>query len=82
MQPDKEFRKRVRRFYRRRSAILHEKSVGVGFVPSFGIRSFQAVAMGELWDLEIIVNAALIGFLKASKKLLISLSAKVQFSLQ
>jgi len=65
--PNKEFKKRIRRFYNRRSALLHEEGIGLGFVPSFGIRSFQAVPMEELWDLEIIVNAALIGFLKACK---------------
>lgn len=65
---EKEFRKRVRLFYSRRSAILHEKGIGLGYIPSFDIRSFQAVPMRELWDLEIIVNATLIGFLKTYKK--------------
>jgi hypothetical protein len=64
---DEEFKKRIRGFYKRRSALVHEKGIGLGFVPSFDIRSFQAVPMEEIWDLERIVNATLIGFLKAYK---------------
>lgn len=65
---DKELRKRARRFYGKRSAILHEKGIGLGFIPSFDIRSFETVPMRDLWELEIFVNAALIGFLKSFKK--------------
>jgi len=66
-QPDEQFRKKIREFYSRRSEISHEKGVGLGFIPSFGIRSFDEVLGGELWELEIIINGALIGFLKYSK---------------
>ena len=66
-QSDVQFRKKVQRFYGTRSASAHEKGVGLGFIPSFDIRSFEAVPMEELWHLEIIVNATLIGFLKAYK---------------
>lgn len=64
---DEPFRKKLTEFYGRRSAISHEKGIGLGFIPSFGIRSFEQVSGEELWDLEIIVNAALIGFLKNFK---------------
>ena len=60
--------KRARRFYGKRSAILHEEGIGIGFIPSFSIRSFDTVPMRDLWELEIIVNATLIGFLESFKK--------------
>ena len=63
-QYDKEFINKLRGFYGRRSAILHEKGIGLGFIPSFGIESFEEIPHEELWELEIIVNAALIDFLK------------------
>lgn len=69
---DTRFRKKLEKFYGARSAISHEKGIGLGFIPSFGIRSFKEIPGGEVWDLEIIVNAALIGFLKASKTLTIA----------
>lgn len=61
---EKQFRKILRGFYGRRSAFLHEKGIGLGIIPSFGIRSLEDIPVTELWQLEIIVNAALIGFLK------------------
>ena len=64
---DKELKKRANRFYEKRSAILHEKDIGLGYVPSFDIRSFETVPMRDLWELEIFVNAALIEFLKSFK---------------
>ena len=64
---DKELRKRARRFYGKRSAILHEKGIGLGYIPSFDIRSFETIPMRDLWELEIFINAALIGFLKSFK---------------
>ncbi len=66
---DKELKKRAQRFYGKRSAILHEKGIGLGYVPSLDIRSFETVPMRDLWELEIFVNAALIGFLKSYKTL-------------
>ena len=63
-QYDKEFINKLRGFYGRRSAILHERGIGLGFIPSFGIESFEEIPHEELWELEIIVNAALIDFLK------------------
>jgi hypothetical protein len=66
---DKQFRKILREFYGRRSAFLHEKGIGLGMIPSFGIRSLEDIPVTELWQLEIIVNAALIGFLKTSRTL-------------
>lgn len=60
----RQFTKELEKFYSRRSAIVHERGVGFGFFPSFDIRSFDEVPSEELWDLEIIVNAALLGFLE------------------
>ena len=68
-QSDERFRKLVRRFYDRRSALVHEKGVGLGLIPTFGIRSFDQIPGSELWHLEIYVNAALIGFLKSCGQL-------------
>jgi len=66
---DKELKKRARKFYGKRSAILHEKGIGLGFIPSFDIRSFETVPMRDLWELEIFINATLLGFLKSFKPL-------------
>lgn len=66
-QLNSQFKKSVGRFYDRRSAFLHEKGIGLGMIPSFGIRSLEDIPFAELWHLEIIVNAALIGFLKNIK---------------
>ena len=65
---DKELRKRARKFYGKRSAILHEEGIGLGLIPSFDIRDirpFETVPMRDLDELEIFVNAALIGFLES-----------------
>lgn len=67
---DKELKKRARKFYGKRSAILHEKGIGLGLIPTFDIRSFETVPMRDLWELEIFVNASLIGFLKSFKPLM------------
>jgi hypothetical protein len=64
---DKELKKRAKRFYGKRSAILHEKGIGLGYIPSFDIQSFETVPMRDLWELEILVNAALIDFLASFK---------------
>ncbi len=61
---DAEFRNQLGRFYSQRSDVLHTEGVGLGFMPIGGIISFQVVSGTDLWRLEIIVNAALIGFLK------------------
>ena len=63
-QSDKEFRDLLKGFYSKRSELVHEKGIGLGFIPTFGIESFGEVPGSALWHLEIIVNAALIGFLK------------------
>jgi len=60
----KQFTKKLEKFYGRRSAIVHEKGIGFGFLPSFDIRTFDEIPGEELWDLEIIVNSALLGFLE------------------
>jgi len=65
---DEEFRTRLKDFYKGRSEVLHEEGVGLGLIPTFGIISFDVVPGDELWSLEVIVNAALIGFLKDPKK--------------
>ena len=64
---DEQFGEKITKFYGTRSAIVHEKGIGLGFIPSFDIRSFEEIPGEELWDLEIIVNAALIGFLSNFK---------------
>lgn len=60
----KQFTKKLEKFYGRRSAIVHEKGIGFGFLPAFDIRTFDEIPGEELWDLEIIVNSALLGFLE------------------
>lgn len=61
--------KKLEKFYSRRSAIVHEKGIGFGLLPSFDIRTFDEIPAEELWDLEIIVNAELLGFLKKPFKM-------------
>ena len=63
-QSNSQFRKSIGRFYDRRSALLHEKGIGLGRIPTFGIRSVEDIPFAELWHLEVIVDAALLGFLK------------------
>ena len=60
---DSSFIDQLQAFYDRRSALVHEKGVGLGRIPSFGLRSYQLVHGRDLWQLEVIVNVALIGFL-------------------
>jgi len=64
---DEQFGEKITKFYGTRSAIVHEKGIGLGFIPSSDIKSFEEIPGEELWALEIIVNAALIGFLSNFK---------------
>jgi len=61
---DKKFRSQLQDCYSLRSSVVHEKGVGLRFIPLFDIRSFELIPAGKLWTLEIIVNAALINFLE------------------
>jgi len=62
--PQKQFQKKLEKFYGIRSAIVHENGIGFGFLPSLDIRTFDEIPGEELWELETIVNAALLGFLE------------------
>jgi len=65
---DEKFRDKLGRIYSKRSDVVHHEGVGIGFIPLNGIASFQVVSGTDLWSLEIIVNAALIGFIKNPEK--------------
>jgi len=60
---DRDFMDQLGRLYNQRSEVLHNKGIGMGFFPIDGIISFDVVSGSDLWNLEIITNAALIGFL-------------------
>lgn len=60
---DTKFKNKIGRFYGQRSSVLHNIGIGMGIVAIDGIISFDTVSGSELWELEIIVNAALIGWL-------------------
>lgn len=61
---DRDFKSQLGRLYNQRSKVLHNKGIGMGFFPLDGIISFDVVSGSDLWKLEIITNATLIGFLK------------------
>ena len=61
---DRDFMAQLGRLYSQRSEVLHNKGIGMGFFPMDGIISFDVVSGSDLWKLEILTNAALIGFLK------------------
>lgn len=61
---DSDFMNKLGRFYGQRSTVLHNVGIGMGILTMDGIISFDVVSGSELWELEIITNAALIGWLK------------------